>query len=58
LISQWDYFSKATDSVPAISGVWSDYDNYNGLMLSSGRGERSLGNIAVSNKLDSAAFTF
>ncbi|GAB3329482.1 hypothetical protein GCM10027429_05450 [Marivirga atlantica] len=58
LISQWDYFSKASDSVPAISGVWSDYDNYNGLMLSSGRGDRSLGNIAVSNKLDSAAFTF
>jgi len=58
LISQWDYFSNAADSVPSISGIWSGYENYNGLMLSAGRGERSLANIAVSNQLDSAAFSF
>jgi len=58
LISQWDYFKKASDSVPAISGVWTDYKDYDGLLLSSGRGERKLSNIAVANSLDSAAFTF
>ncbi len=58
LIAQWDYFKNAADSIPAISGIWSDYDEYNGLMLSSGRGDRSLSNIAVSDSLDSAAFAF
>lgn len=58
LILQWEYFQKASDSIPSLVRVWSDYAKYGELMLSAGRGERSLSNIAVSQKIDSVVFKF
>ncbi|MFQ3213639.1 MAG: hypothetical protein ACJAT1_000771 [Marivirga sp.] len=58
LILQWDYFSKATDSLPSLSSEWTEYERYGDLFLSSGRGARKLGNIAVSQSIDSTLFIF
>jgi hypothetical protein len=58
LILQWDYFSKATDTLPSLSDEWTGYERYGNILLSSGRGERKLGNIAVSQRIDSTLFAF
>lgn len=58
MILQWDYFSKVSDSVPAISNVWTDYAQYGDLMLSSGRDQRRLSNIRVSQSIDTVTFEF
>ncbi len=48
LVSQWDFFSNYTDTLPRFSNLWDDYKDYNGLKLSSGRGaERRISGIKV-----------
>jgi hypothetical protein len=56
LVLQWDYFQNASDSAASFSNEWSDYQKYGDLYLSSGRGERSLGNIKVAQEWDDKVF--
>jgi len=56
LILQWDYFRNASDSTASFSNLWSDYKKYGDIYLSSGRGERSLGNIKVAQEWDDTVF--
>lgn len=48
LVTQWDFFSNYEDEKPRFSNPWNEYKEYDGLMLSSGRGgERKMTDIAV-----------
>ena len=53
LVTQWDFFTKATDTIPRFSTPWEDYKDYNGIKLSGGRGKNSLTEIKVSEDLKS-----
>lgn len=57
LVVQWDYFSKAEDEAPRISSPWTDYKQYGQILLSSGRGNRGLSNIAVYDEVPQEVFT-
>lgn len=53
LICQWDFYPTAQDSLPRFSTPWTDYKNYEGLRLSSSRGEGyTIGDISVKMKSD------
>jgi hypothetical protein len=56
LVLQWDYFQNASDSAAAFQSEWTDYQKHGDLYLSSGRGERSLGNIKVAQDWDEKVF--
>ncbi|SMG44056.1 hypothetical protein SAMN05661096_03092 [Marivirga sericea] len=56
LILQWDYYQNASDSAAAFKSEWTDYQEYGGIYLSSGRGERSLGDIKVAQEWDDKIF--
>jgi len=51
LITQWDFFTAATDSDPRFSTPWDGYKDYGGILLSGGRGKNSLTEITVSDGL-------
>ncbi|MCB9447627.1 MAG: hypothetical protein H6585_04700 [Flavobacteriales bacterium] len=51
LVSRWDYFANASMTEPSISDLWSGYKNYDGVLLSGGRGGRSLEDIVVFREL-------
>jgi len=54
LINQWDFYSKYDDEEAAFSSPWSDYKDYNGLMLASSRGDgRGMQDIEVGESLAS-----
>ncbi len=53
LINQWDFYTNYTDEEPRFSTPWKDYKDYNGLWLSSNRGERGMSDIAVGEQLAS-----
>ncbi len=57
LVRQWAYFARATDVGPNFITPWDDYKTYGGILLSSGRGERSLTDIAVLDTVPEGAFT-
>ncbi len=42
-VSQWAYFEKFLDTTPGFINPWTDYQNFNGLWLSGGRGKRTNG---------------
>ncbi|WKK77154.2 hypothetical protein QYS49_08075 [Marivirga salinae] len=56
LLLQWDYFRNASDSAASFQNVWTDYQEYGDIMLSSGRDERELGNIKVAQEWDDGVF--
>lgn len=56
LILQWDFYRNASDSVATFKNVWTDYQEYGDIMLSSGRGERELRNIKVAQEWDDSVF--
>ena len=47
LVVQWDYFQNAADESPRITSPWTEYQSYGKILLSGGRGNRGLTNIAV-----------
>ena len=47
LVNQWDFFTRYDDPEPRFSNTWTDYKSYDGLMLSSGRGNREISDIEV-----------
>ena len=57
LISQWSFFQTIKDTKPRFTMPWKEYKTYGKILLSGSRGERSLGDIAVYDKLDPAVFT-
>jgi plasmid maintenance system killer protein len=57
LVKQWDFYRNATDSIPAFSTPWTDYQTYGNILLSSGRGQRGLSNIAVFDTLPDSLAT-
>ncbi|MGJ3236800.1 hypothetical protein [Marivirga sp.] len=56
MILQWDFYRNASDSAASYSNEWSDYKKYDNIYLSSGRGERTLGNIKVAQEWDDKVF--
>lgn len=57
LVVQWDYFQNATDETPRITTPWTDYQSYGEILLSGGRGNRGLTNIAVYDTVPTAVFS-
>jgi plasmid maintenance system killer protein len=57
LITQWDYYTHATDSEPRLSNRWGDYRSYGKILLSGDRGDnRQLSEIAVFEEYPDSAF--
>lgn len=56
LISQWDFYRNSSDSAASFQNVWTDYQQYGEIMLSSGRDQRELGNIKVAQEWDDSVF--
>jgi len=56
-IIRWDYFEKATDSLPALSNPWNDYREYGKIKISGGRGDDTLKQITVHSILPGEIFT-
>lgn len=48
LVSQWSYFRAAGDSEPRFTLPWTDWQDYGGVKLASGRGDRGVSAIRVS----------
>jgi hypothetical protein len=45
LVNQWAFFKNQGDTVPLFTLPWTDYAEYNGILLSSHRGDKVLGRI-------------
>ncbi len=45
LVNQWAFFRNAEDTVPLFTQPWTDYAEYEGILLSSHRGDKVLGRI-------------
>ncbi|MFK7932921.1 MAG: hypothetical protein AB8G22_05385 [Saprospiraceae bacterium] len=56
MISQWDFYGNATDTIARFSTPWLDYQTYGGIKLSSDRGMAKLSNIAVYDELAAAVY--
>jgi hypothetical protein len=56
LILQWDFYRNSSDSAATFQNEWTNYQRYGDIHLSSGRGERSLGNIKVAQEWDDKVF--
>ena len=56
LILQWDFYRNSADSAATFQNEWTNYQRYGDIYLSSGRGERSLGNIKVAQEWDDKIF--
>ncbi len=57
LVIQWDFYSDAADEQPRFTTPWEGYQDFHGILLSAGRGENSLSEIAVYSKVPTTAFT-
>jgi hypothetical protein len=57
LVVQWSFFTDANDPTPRFSTPWDGYREYGGLMLSGGRGNNALTNIAVYREVPAEVFT-
>lgn len=57
LITQWDYYQKASDEKERFSLPWLDYKRYGNILLSGDRGGRHLTDIAVYENVPEGAFT-
>lgn len=56
LVTQWQYFPKASDTEPAFTTPWQDYREYGGILLSGDRGQRQLTDIKVYDNLPGQVF--
>lgn len=58
LVTQWEYYPKASDEKPQIISPWQDYRPYGKIVLSVSRGtDRAITNIAVFDMLPDSVFT-
>jgi hypothetical protein len=57
LVTQWAYFRENLMEEPNFITPWTDYEKYGEILLSSGRGDRQLTDIAVLSKIPEGAFT-
>ena len=58
LVTQWDFYGKATNEKPNFSSQWSDYRGLGNIMLSISRGEgRSLTPLGVYKSIPDSVFT-
>lgn len=55
LVNQWSFFSERSDTIPAFTNSWTDYKDYEGIMLSSYRGDKVLSGISARKKEGSEA---
>jgi len=56
LVVQWAYFAQAIDEEPRIISPWTDYKQHGRILLSGGRGERNLSDIAVYETLPESIY--
>ncbi|MDX1410201.1 MAG: hypothetical protein R3330_18755, partial [Saprospiraceae bacterium] len=56
LVVQWDYYRTAEDPEPRIRNLWTNYRRYGKVLLSDGRGDRSLSGLAVHDQLPARLF--
>lgn len=56
LVKQWAYFREMGSQEPDFVLPWNGYEDYNGLLLASGRGERNLSNIRVMSEVPAGSF--
>jgi hypothetical protein len=56
LVAQWAYYRNATDSLPAFTGEWSNYQQKGDILLSGDRGNRKLTEIEVLNTVPEGVF--
>ena len=58
LVTQWDFFTNATDEDARFSTPWNEYQKFGEILLSGNRGgERKLTDIAVYQTLPDSVFT-
>lgn len=57
LVTQWAYFANFNDETPRFITPWTDYQQHGSIMLSGGRGSRSLTDIAVLDTVPEGTFT-
>lgn len=57
LVSQWDFFTNATDDKARFALPWKNYNPHGSILLSGDRGERQLTDIAVLDEVPVSAFT-
>jgi hypothetical protein len=57
LVSQWAYFREYDMETPNFTGPWTDYTRYGEIMLSGGRGDREISDIAVFSELPNSVYT-
>ncbi|MCG6922759.1 MAG: hypothetical protein LJF15_16970 [Acidobacteria bacterium] len=56
LVTQWDYYPKASDPEPAFKSPWKDWKKSGGILLSASRGERSHENLTCLEDVPDAVF--
>lgn len=56
LVTQWAYFRQYDMETPNFKGSWTDYTRYDGILLSGGRGDRQISDIAVFMELPPAVY--
>jgi hypothetical protein len=57
LVTQWDFYTNATDEQARFVTPWADYKEYGKILLSGNRGQRGLTEIAVYEEVPETAFT-
>jgi len=57
LVSQWDFYRVATDTIPIFQVPWKNYNRYGAILLSGNRGKSSLKNINTHSKVEESFFT-
>lgn len=56
LVSQWAFYSQASDAEPRFVGPWNNWQKYGRIMLSDNRGERGHTDVAVFAQLPESVF--
>ncbi len=57
LVRRWAYFKDRDEKAPSLVTPWDGYASYNGLRLSSDRGDRKIKDIAVAEDLPKGTFS-
>ena len=58
MVTQWDFYAKATDAKPSMSTPWSDYRGLGNIMLAVSRGEnRNMVPMGVYKQMPDSIFT-
>lgn len=59
MVCQWSYYRQREDETPRFTRPWTDWKEYNGIWMSTGRGEDHGGviSLALPDKIPSSVFT-